>query len=198
MIIVPQAPLFRGTQEENISAMQRYLTELSDYLSITMGLDTGSVTNSTTNNFISNNVSNTMSVDSTLDSNSENAVQNKVIKAALDTKLDKSSVDSALNASSTNPVQNKAVTESISKLPTIQYGTVAVNYGSKATTKDVTFSPAFSSTPVAICQQVFDSVNCCIKTENVSAAGFTIGVPEISGVTGTSNTRNVMWVAIGN
>lgn len=175
MIIVPQAPLFRGTQEENISAMQRYLTELSDYLSITMGLDTGSVTNSTTNNFISNNVSNTMSVDSTLDSSSENPVQNKVVTESIN-----------------------AANSSISKLPTIQFGTVTVNYGSSATTKNVTFSTAFSSTPVVICQQVFDSGNCCIKTENVSAAGFTIGVPIISGVTGTNSTRDVMWAAIGN
>ncbi len=41
MIIVPQAPLFRGTQEENISAMQRYLTELSENLSASLnGLNT--------------------------------------------------------------------------------------------------------------------------------------------------------------
>lgn len=204
MIIVPQAPLFRGTQEENISAMQRYLTELSDYLAITMGLDTGSVTNSTTNNFISNNVSNTMSVDGALDSSSENAVQNKVIKAALDTKLDKSSVDSALNASSANPVQNKVVTESInaansniSKLPTVQFGTVSVKYSSSDKTTSVTFATAFSSTPVVICQQVFNSVNCCILAENVSTTGFKISVTGMSGVSGTL-TRDVMWVAIGN
>lgn len=42
MIIVPQAPLFRGTQEENINAMQRYLTELSENLSVSLnGLSSG-------------------------------------------------------------------------------------------------------------------------------------------------------------
>lgn len=42
MIIVPQSPLFRGTQQENIAAMQRYLLELSEMLSASLNsLDGG-------------------------------------------------------------------------------------------------------------------------------------------------------------
>lgn len=42
MIIVPQSPLFRETQQENIAAMQRYLLELSETLSVSLNsLDGG-------------------------------------------------------------------------------------------------------------------------------------------------------------
>ena len=42
MIIAPQSPLFRGTQQENIAAMQRYLLELSETLSVSLNsLDGG-------------------------------------------------------------------------------------------------------------------------------------------------------------
>lgn len=82
-------------------------------------------------------------------------------------------------------------------LPTIQYGIASVSYhGTKDKSTSVTFTTAFSSTPVVICQQVFNSINCCIHTNNVSVSGFTIEVPPISGVSGTL-TRDVMWIAIG-
>ena len=53
----------------------------------------------------------TITVDSALSDTSTNAIQNKVVKAALDLKLNSSSyvVDKELSNESTNPVQNKAV-----------------------------------------------------------------------------------------
>ena len=77
----------------------------------------------------------------------------------------------------------------------IQYGTATVKfYTSSSSTKSVTFSTAFSAKPIVICQQVFDNVNCCIKVENVSTTGFTIGVPTV----GSNGSRDVMWIAVGN
>lgn len=77
--------------------------------------------------------------------------------------------------------------------PRILYGTVSIPYSTSDTTATVTFSSAFSAKPIVICQQVFDSVNCCIKTENVSTTGFTIGIPALT----SSGEREVMWAAIG-
>lgn len=57
----------------------------------------------------------TLDIDNELNSESTNPVQNKVIKAALDKKLDKSAVDSKLDGASTNPVQNKAVKTELDK-----------------------------------------------------------------------------------
>ncbi len=46
MIIAPQSPLFRGTQQENIAAMQKYLVELSEALSVSLNsLDGGTDSN---------------------------------------------------------------------------------------------------------------------------------------------------------
>lgn len=36
MIIIPQPTALRGTPEEKIAAMQRYLTELSEILSVSL------------------------------------------------------------------------------------------------------------------------------------------------------------------
>lgn len=57
----------------------------------------------------------TITVDSELSDTSTNAIQNKVVKAALDTKLDTTSytVDDTLSDESTNPIQNKAVKKAI-------------------------------------------------------------------------------------
>lgn len=59
----------------------------------------------------------TLDIDNELNSESTNPVQNKVIKAALDKKLDKSEyvIDSELSGASTNPVQNKAVKTELDK-----------------------------------------------------------------------------------
>lgn len=57
----------------------------------------------------------TLDIDNELNSESTNPVQNKVIKTALDKKLDKSAVDSKLDSASTNPVQNKAVKTELDK-----------------------------------------------------------------------------------
>lgn len=48
-------------------------------------------------------------VDNALSSSSTNAIQNKVVKAALDTKVDIANIDSAISSSSENPVQNKVI-----------------------------------------------------------------------------------------
>lgn len=53
------------------------------------------------------------SVDSELSNESVNPVQNKVVKDELGKKVDKTSVDSELSAVSDNPVQNKAITTEI-------------------------------------------------------------------------------------
>ena len=76
----------------------------------------------------------------------------------------------------------------------IQYGTANVSYSESGTSASVTFPTAFSTKPIVICQQVFDSINCCIKTENVSTTGFTIGIPALT----SSGNRDVMWIAVGN
>lgn len=89
-IIPPQSPLFKGTQEENIAAMQRYLLELSDNLPYLLN--------------------DSIAIDDVLSASSANPVQNKVIKAALDDKLNKSDVEDKLDGSSKNPVQNKTIT----------------------------------------------------------------------------------------
>ena len=89
-IIPPQSPLFKGTQEENIAAMQRYLLELSDNLPYLLN--------------------DSIAIDDVLSASSANPVQNKVIKAALDDKLNKSDVEDNLDGSSKNPVQNKTIT----------------------------------------------------------------------------------------
>ena len=89
-IIPPQSPLFKGTQEENIAAMQRYLLELSDNLPYLLN--------------------DSIAIDDVLSASSANPVQNKVIKAALDDKLNKSDVEDDLDGSSKNPVQNKTIT----------------------------------------------------------------------------------------
>jgi hypothetical protein len=51
-----------------------------------------------------------------LSATSTNPVQNKVVKAALDTKVDKSSVDSVLSATSMNTVQNKVITAELDSI----------------------------------------------------------------------------------
>mgnify|MGYP006935834745 FL=1 len=89
-IIPPQSPLFKGTREENIAAMQRYLLELSDNLPYLLN--------------------DSIAIDDVLSASSANPVQNKVIKAALDDKLNKSDVEDKLDGSSKNPVQNKTIT----------------------------------------------------------------------------------------
>lgn len=89
-IIPPQSPLFKGTQEENIAAMQRYLLELSDNLPYLLN--------------------DSIAIDDAFSASSANPVQNKVIKAALDDKLNKSDVEDKLDGSSKNPVQNKTIT----------------------------------------------------------------------------------------
>ena len=76
----------------------------------------------------------------------------------------------------------------------IQYGTVNVSFDAKGTSASVTFPKPFSTKPIVICQQVFDSINCCIKTENVSTTGFTIGIPAVD----STGSRDVMWIAVGN
>ena len=62
-------------------------------------------------------------IDSGLSSTSINPVQNRIIKAALDNKLDKNSVpgitvDNELDPSSENPVQNKVITEFLQQVVT--------------------------------------------------------------------------------
>lgn len=48
-------------------------------------------------------------VDSALSNSSENPVQNKVVKGALDLKVNTSDIDASMSASSENPVQNKVI-----------------------------------------------------------------------------------------
>jgi uncharacterized repeat protein (TIGR02543 family) len=80
----------------------------------------------------------------------------------------------------------------------ILYGTVSYNFKTSATSATVNFSTAtnyssaFTNTPVVICQQVFDSVNTVIKTENVTTTSFKMETPAL----GSSGTRNIMWIAI--
>ncbi len=76
----------------------------------------------------------------------------------------------------------------------IQYGTVNASYSESGTTAQVTFPAAFSTKPIVICQQVFNSINCCIEPENVSTTGFTIVIPALT----SSGTRDIMWIALGS
>ena len=63
-------------------------------------------------------------IDSSLSTTSTNAVQNKVVKSALDAKLNTSAVDSALSTTSTNPVQNKVINTALgTKLNTADLNT---------------------------------------------------------------------------
>lgn len=76
----------------------------------------------------------------------------------------------------------------------IQYGTVNASYSESGTTATVTFPAAFSTKPIVICQQVFNSINCIIEPENVSTTSFTIVIPALT----SSGTRDIMWIALGS
>ena len=165
----------------------------------------------------------TATIDSALSGASTNPVQNKVVKAALDGKLDKSGGTLTGNltgqyltgtwlqttqASDLNSKPGKiAVLDSSGwvyyRTPAellgdlgIQKGTANVSFSTAttATRTAVTFPKAYSSKPVVIVQQVFDSQNCVVKVEDVSTTGFTIAVPKL----GSNGTRSCSWIAIGS
>lgn len=164
-----------------------------------------------------------ITVDAALSTTSENPVQNKVITNKLNEKFDKTggtvsgnisaqyitgtwlqtTAASDLNAKpgkiavldGSGWVYYRTPAELLSDLG-IQKGTVSVQYstsGNGASTQ-VTFPKAYSSKPVVICQQIFDSQNCVIRVDDVSTTGFTIKVPQM----GSSGSRTTMWVAIGS
>lgn len=168
-------------------------------------------------------IPNAVTVDSALSDTSANPVQNKVVKAALDGKFDKSGGTLTGNLTGQYLTGTWLQTTAASDLGStpgkvavldgsgwvyyrtpsellgdmgIQKGTASIKFSTNtvATRTAVTFPRAYSSKPVVIVQQVFDSQNCVVKVEDVSTTGFTVAVPKL----GSNGSRDVMWIAIGN
>lgn len=165
-----------------------------------------------------------MTVDSALSGTSTNPVQNKVVKAALDEKLDKSGGTLTGNltgkylsgtwlqttdASDLGSTPGKVAVLDGSgwvyyRTPSelrgdmgIQTGVANVKFSSSVSLAEktqVTFAKAYSNKPVVFVQQVFDTQNCIVKVGDVSTTGFTISVPKMA----SSGTRQAMWIAVGN
>lgn len=165
-----------------------------------------------------------LDVDNQLNAESINPVQNKIIKSALDGKLDKSGgtltgnltgqylIGTWLQTTQTSDLNSKpgkiAVLDNSGwvyyRTPSelrgdmgIQTGVANVKFSSSVTVAEntqVTFAKAYSSKPIVFVQQVFDTQNCVVKVENVSTTGFTISVPKMA----SSGTRQAMWIAIGD
>lgn len=164
-----------------------------------------------------------LDIDSELNAESTNPVQNKIIKSALDGKFDKSGGTLTGNLTGQYLIGTWLQTTAAADLGAtpgkiavldgsgwvyyrtpsellgdlgIQKGTASIKFSTNtvATRTAVTFPRAYSSKPVVIVQQVFDSQNCVVKVEDVSTTGFTVAVPKL----GSNGRRDVMWIAIGN
>ena len=165
-----------------------------------------------------------VTVDSALSGTSTNPVQNKVVKAALDGKLNKSGGTLTGNltgqyltgtwlqttdASDLGSTPGKVAVLDDSgwvyyRTPSelrgdmgIQTGVANVKLSSSVSLADktqVTFAKAYSNKPVVFVQQVFDTQNCVVKVGDVSTTGFTISVPKMA----SSGTRQAMWIAVGD
>lgn len=163
-----------------------------------------------------------MTVDSALSGTSENPVQNKVVKAALDGKFNTSGGTLTGNLTGQYLTGTWLQTTQASDLGStpgkvavldgsgwvyyrtpselrgdmgIQTGVATVRfYSASSASTQVNFDRAYSSKPVVLVQQVFDSNNCVVQAANVTTTGFTIGVPKMA----SNGSRDVMWIAIGN
>lgn len=165
-----------------------------------------------------------VTVDSALSSTSTNPVQNKVVKAALDEKLDKSGGTLTGNLTGQYLTGTWLQTTDASDLGStpgkvavldgsgwvyyrtpselrgdmgIQTGVANVKFSSSVSIAEktqVTFAKAYSNKPVVFVQQVFDTQNCVVKVGDVSTTGFTISVPKMA----SSGTRQAMWIAVGD
>lgn len=165
-----------------------------------------------------------VTVDSALSGTSTNPVQNKVVKAALDGKLNKSGGTLTGNLTGQYLTGTWLQTTDASDLGStpgkvavldgsgwvyyrtpselrgdmgIQTGVANVKFSSSVSLAEktqVTFAKAYSNKPVVFVQQVFDTQNCVVKVGDVSTTGFTISVPKMA----SSGTRQAMWIAVGD
>ena len=165
-----------------------------------------------------------VTVDSALSDTSTNPVQNKVVKAALDGKLNKSGGTLTGNLTGQYLTGTWLQTTDASDLGStpgkvavldgpgwvyyrtpselrgdmgIQTGVANVKFSSSVSLAEktqVTFAKAYSNKPVVFVQQVFDTQNCVVKVGDVSTTGFTISVPKMA----SSGTRQAMWIAVGD
>ena len=217
MIIIPQAPILRGTPEEKLSVIQRYLAELVEGLSVSLNRAAG-----TSSTIETVNARPAVSIDSSLSSTSENPVQNKAVKEALDSKFDKTGGTLTGNLTvqhltgtwlqTTAATDLNAKPEKIAVLDSsgwiyyrtpaemlgdlgIQTGIASVTYGTSGYPQTtVTYPKPYSSKPAVLVQQAFGNMNVTVQVDDVSTEGFTMSTSPIS----SSGTREVMWVAIGS
>lgn len=71
--------------------------------------------------------------------------------------------------------------------------TMQFSNNSMGTNKTITFSTPFTSRPMVIAGQAFNSANVLVFSEDVSTTGFTLTIAPV----GSKGTRDVDWIAIG-
>lgn len=76
----------------------------------------------------------------------------------------------------------------------ILMGTETMQFDSYAgTNKTITFSTPFTSRPMVIAGQAFNSANVLVYSEDVTTTGFTLTIAPV----GSNGTRDIDWIAIG-
>lgn len=106
------------------------------------------------------------------------------------------SLETPLNRLAAAERKITAHTEALAAIPKIQYGTATIEYDTSVSndTAVVTFPEEFSTVPVVLLSQPFNTANITLSTEDVTKSGFTAVLTEIFTTTGT---KDFMWVAIG-